>query len=94
MKKAIKRIAKRIFIFILIVFAIYLVISNIDLIRDLASKEKISIAIDADAANGPDDPFGIYRIMIDKDLELRGITSAQLITATIHRLESVTGWMV
>ncbi|MFC2098178.1 nucleoside hydrolase [Bacteroidota bacterium] len=77
MLKAIKRIAKRIFIFILVIFVIYLVISNIDLIRDLASKEKINVTIDADAANGVDDMLSIYRILVDGDIELRGLTSAQ-----------------
>lgn len=77
MKKALKRIARRIFIIILVVFAVYLLISNIDLIRDLASKEKISVAIDSDAANSPDDLLAMYRIMRDPDLMLRGLTSAQ-----------------
>jgi len=77
MIKAIKRIAKRIFIFLLIIFAIYLVISNIDLIRDLATKEKINVVIDTDAANGVDDIFAILRIMVHKDVELRGLLSAQ-----------------
>lgn len=77
MKKVIKRIAGRIFILILIVFAIYLLIGNIDLIRDLATREKTLVIIDADAANGSDDLFSILRIMKTEEVELRGLLSAQ-----------------
>jgi purine nucleosidase len=90
MIKAIKRIAKRIFIFILILFAIYLVISNIDLIRDLATKEKINVVIDADVANGSDDIFAILRIMVHEDVELRGLLSAQWRLADLENDSTVS----
>jgi len=77
MKKAFKRIAKRIFILILLVFAVYLVISNIDLIRDLASNEKIKVIIDSDTANGVDDLFAIMRVMEAEEMDVRGLLSAQ-----------------
>ena len=77
MKKALKRIAKRIFILILVVFAVYLLISNIDLIRDLASNEKIKVIIDSDAANGVDDLFTIMRIMEAEEIDVKGLLSAQ-----------------
>ncbi|HEC42798.1 MAG TPA: hypothetical protein ENI20_08235 [Bacteroides sp.] len=95
MLKAIKRIAKRIFIFILIIFAVYLLISNIDLIKELASKEKISAAIDADAANGIDDLFAIYRILLDEDIELRGLTSAQWRLVDLENDSTVhSSWLI
>jgi len=90
MIKAIKRIAKRIFIFLLIIFTIYLVISNIDLIRDLATKEKINVVIDADAANGTDDIFAILRIMVHEDVELRGLLSAQWRLADLENDSTVS----
>jgi len=89
MKKAIRRIVKRIFIFILVVFLIYLLISNIDLIRDLAGGEKISVLIDADAANGVDDILSILRIMEAEELELKGLLSAQWRLADLENDSSV-----
>lgn len=77
MKKAFKRILKRIFLLIMIIFAVYLLISNIDLIRDLASDEKIKVLIDSDAAQGVDDIFSILRIMEARDVEVVGLHSAQ-----------------
>lgn len=89
MKKAIKRLLKRIFILILVVFAIYLVITNIALIRDLAEKEKINVIIDADAANGNDDLFSILRIITAPDVELLGLLSAQWRLADLDNDSSV-----
>jgi hypothetical protein len=77
MRKAIKRIARRIFILILVAFALYLLISNIDLIRKLASEERISVIVDADGANGADDLLAIARILEAKDLDLKGLLSGQ-----------------
>jgi hypothetical protein len=77
MKKAIRRIIKQVFILIMVVFALYLLISNIGLIRDLASQEKIKVAIDADPANTPGDIAAILRILEWKDIELKGLYSAQ-----------------
>jgi purine nucleosidase len=77
MKKAIKRIAGRILIIILVILAIYLFISNIGLLRDLVHREKIYVVIDADAANGPDDPLSILRILKAENVEVRGLFSAQ-----------------
>ncbi len=77
MRKAIKRIASRIFIFILVILAIYLVISNIERIRDLAGEEKVQVLIDADAANGVDDLLSIPGLMESENLEVRGLCSAQ-----------------
>jgi inosine-uridine nucleoside N-ribohydrolase len=77
MKKVIKRIAGRIFIVLLIAFAIYLLIGNIDFIRDLAIREKTIVIIDSDAANGVDDLCSIMRIMKAEEVEVRGLLSAQ-----------------
>ena len=75
--RAVRRIAKRIIIFILVLLVIYLLISNIELIRDLAVREKIGVVIDADAANGGDDLLAIWRIMIAEEIEVRGLFSSQ-----------------
>lgn len=77
MKQAVKRILWRILIVILILLVIYLLISNIDLIRDLAGKTKSHVVIDADAAHGVDDLFAIWRILMDGETEFRGLHSAQ-----------------
>jgi inosine-uridine nucleoside N-ribohydrolase len=77
MKKAIKRILKRIFVFIIAGLILYLIISNIDLIRELASSEKTRVLIDADAANGLDDVFSVLRMLEDEEVELQGLHSAQ-----------------
>jgi purine nucleosidase len=93
MKKAIKRILGRIFIIILVLFAIYLFISNIGLIRDMIDREKIYVLIDADAANGPDDPLSILRILKAEDVELRGLLSAQWKLADLDNDSTVTSNM-
>ena len=68
MKKAVRRILKRIFILIMIVFAVYLLISNIDLIRKLAGDEKIMVLVDSDA--GADDLFSIRLMLEARDIEV------------------------
>ena len=77
MKKAFKRVLKRIFIFILIALVIYLVVSNLSMIRDLARKSKISLIIDTDAARGYDDLISITRLVMNQEVELSGLLSAQ-----------------
>jgi inosine-uridine nucleoside N-ribohydrolase len=75
--RAAKRIIKRIIIFILILLAIYLLISNIDFIRDLAGREKTGILIDADAANEGGDVLAIWRMLVEENIEVRGLLSSQ-----------------
>jgi inosine-uridine nucleoside N-ribohydrolase len=75
--RAARRILKRIAIFILILLAIYLLISNIDFIKDLTSREKTGILIDADAANVGGDVLAIWRMLVEEDIEVRGLLSSQ-----------------
>lgn len=89
MKKALKRIAKRIFIIILSVFAIYMVISNIDLIRELATNEKVKVLIDSDPAKAMDDLFAIIRIMETEEMEVKGLLSSQWRLADIDNDSTV-----
>jgi inosine-uridine nucleoside N-ribohydrolase len=77
MKKAVKRILKRIFIFIVTVFVIYLVASNISLIRDLVRKDGMKIIMDTDAGYGRDDVFAVSRILMDPDIQVIGLLSSQ-----------------
>jgi purine nucleosidase len=77
MKRAFKRILKRIFIFIAIAFLIYLVVSNISLIRELTKREKLSLIIDTDSAHGQDDLLAIIRVFLDDEVVVEGLLSAQ-----------------
>ncbi len=77
MKTALKRILKRIFIFILIAFIVYLVVSNISFFRDLTRRDKLSLIIDTDSAHGQDDIMAIVRFLIEEEVVLEGLLSAQ-----------------
>jgi purine nucleosidase len=77
MKTAVKKILKRIFIFIVIAFLVYLVVSNISFFRDLARREKLSLIIDADAANGQDDIMALVRVFMEDDVIVEALLSAQ-----------------
>jgi len=77
MKTALKRILKRIFIFIVIAFLVYLVVSNISFFRDLTRRDKLSLIIDTDSAHGQDDLMAIIRVLLEDDVKLEGLLSAQ-----------------
>ena len=77
MKTALKRILKRIFIFIVIAFLIYLVVSNISFFRDLTMRHKLTLIIDTDSAHGQDDIMAIVRLFLEKEVVLEGLLSAQ-----------------
>jgi len=77
MKTALKRILKRIFIFIVIAFLVYLVVSNISFFRDLTRRDKLTLIIDTDAAHGQDDILAIIRFLLEEELKLDGLLSAQ-----------------
>lgn len=77
MKTALKRILKRIFIFIVIAFLIYLVVSNISFFRDLTMRDKLTLIIDTDSAHGQDDIMAIVRLFLEKEVVVEGILSAQ-----------------
>ena len=77
MKTALKRILKRIFIFIVIAFIVYLVVSNISFFRDLTRRDKLSLIIDTDSAHGQDDIMAIVRFFLEEEVVLEGLLSAQ-----------------
>ncbi len=77
MKTALKRILKRIFIFIVIAFLVYLVVSNISFFRDLTRRDKLTLIIDTDAAHGQDDILAIIRFLLEEEVMLDGLLSAQ-----------------
>jgi inosine-uridine nucleoside N-ribohydrolase len=77
MKTAIKKILKRIFIFIAIAFVIYLVVSNISFFRELTRRDKLSLIIDSDAARGQDDLMAIARIFLEDEVDVVACLSAQ-----------------
>ncbi len=77
MKTALKRILKRIFIFIVIAFLVYLGVSNISFFRDLARRDKLTLIIDTDAARGQDDLMAIIRVLMEEKVVLEGLLSAQ-----------------
>ena len=77
MKTALKRILKRIFIFIVIAFLVYLVVSNISFFRDLTRRDKLTLIIDTDAAHGHDDIMALIRFFLEEEVMLEGLLSAQ-----------------
>jgi inosine-uridine nucleoside N-ribohydrolase len=77
MKTALKRILKRIFIFIVIAFIVYLVVSNISFFRDLTRRDKLSLIIDTDSAHGQDDIMAIVRFLLEEEVVLEGLLSSQ-----------------
>jgi inosine-uridine nucleoside N-ribohydrolase len=77
MKTALKRILKRIFIFIVIAFLVYLVVSNISFFRDLTRRDKLSLIIDTDSAHGQDDIMAIVRVLLEEEVVLEGLLSGQ-----------------
>lgn len=77
MKTALKKVLKRIFIFIVIAVLVYLVISNISFFRDLAGRKKLSLIIDANTASGQDDLMSLVRAFMDDDVVVEALLSAQ-----------------
>ncbi len=77
MKTALKRILKRLFIFIAIAFLIYLVVSNLSFFRELTRREKLSLIVDTDSAHGQDDLMAIIRVLLEEKAALEGLLSAQ-----------------
>jgi hypothetical protein len=77
MKAALKRILKRIFIFIVIAFLVYLVVSNISFFRDLTRRQKLSLIIDTDSAHGQDDFLAMVRLFLEPEVTTEAVLSAQ-----------------
>ena len=77
MKTALKRILKRIFIFIVIAFLVYLVVSNISFFRDLTRRDKLSLIIDTDSARGQDDIMAIVRVFLEEEVSTEALLSVQ-----------------
>jgi len=89
MKTALKRILKRIFIFIVIAFIVYLVVSNISFFRDLTRRDKLSLIIDTDSAHGQDDIMAIVRFLLEEEVVLEGLLSAQWRPADLNNDSTV-----
>ena len=77
MKKAIRRILKRIFIFIVIAFGVYMVFTNIGFFQDLARKDTLRLIVDTDAGYGMDDAFALSRLLMEEDVQIMGLLSSQ-----------------
>lgn len=77
MKTALKRILKRIFIFLVIGLLIYLVVSNISFFRELTRRDKLSLIIDTDSALGQDDLMAIVRVFLEEEVTVEALLSAQ-----------------
>ena len=73
----IKRILKRVFIFIVIAFAVYMVVTNISFFRDLTRKDTLKLVIDTDAGYGLDDIFALSRLLMESNVEVTGLLSSQ-----------------
>ncbi len=72
-----KRILKRLFIILLILFAVYIIISNIGFFQGLQGSSGELIIIDTDTGNEMDDLYAIVRALIDPDIEVAGLLSSQ-----------------
>jgi inosine-uridine nucleoside N-ribohydrolase len=77
MRRALKRILKRIFIFIVIAFLVYLVVSNISFFRDLTRRDRLSLIIDTDLAQGQDDRLALVRVLLEDEVTVEAVLSAQ-----------------
>ena len=72
-----KRLIKRIFFILIGIFLIYVIISNIGFFQTLVRENNAMIIIDADTGNEMDDLFAITRALLDNDIEVIGLSSAQ-----------------
>ena len=77
MRIALRRILKRIFIFIVIAFLVYLVVSNISFFRDLTRRDQLSLIIDSDLAHGQDDRLALVRVFLEEEVSVEALLSAQ-----------------
>ena len=77
MKKAFRRILKRVFIFIVVAFAIYMVFTNIGVFQDLARKDTLSLIVDTDAGYGIDDSFAVSMLLMEENVQIMGLLSSQ-----------------
>ena len=77
MKKALRRILKKVFIFIMIAFVIYLVVTNISVLRNFTQKDTLSLIVDTDAGYGIDDIFAMSRLIMEPDVQFIGLLSSQ-----------------
>ena len=73
----IKRLLKRIFFILIGIFLIYVLISNIGFFQNMVEGNNARIIIDADTGNEMDDLFAITRALLEDDIEVIGVTSAQ-----------------
>jgi len=73
----IKRILKRAFLILVIIFALYLLVTNISVFRELVTSRQYSFIIDADTGNEQDDLYAIVRAIIEPNTDIIGLMSAQ-----------------
>jgi purine nucleosidase len=73
----IKKLLKQIIIAFLIVFAAYMIITNIAFFQGLRGSTSTKTIIDTDSGNEIDDQFAIARALTDKDLIVIGLISSQ-----------------
>lgn len=72
-----KRIFKRILIALLVIFAAYMIVSNIAFFQGLTGSYSDLVIIDTDSGNEMDDLFAVVRALIDPDMEVTGLLSSQ-----------------
>jgi purine nucleosidase len=77
MKKRLRGILKKVFIFIVTIFVIYLVVTNISVLRDFTKKDTLSLIVDTDAGYGIDDIFAVSRLIMEPDVQFIGLLSSQ-----------------
>ncbi len=73
----IKRLIKRIFFILIGIFLIYVIFSNIGFFQNIVDRNDASIIIDADTGNEMDDLFAITRALLEENIEVIGLSSAQ-----------------
>jgi len=72
-----KKILKRVFLILVIIFAFYWILTNISFFRQLVTGRQYSLIIDADTGNEQDDLYAIVRAIIEPNTEIIGLLSAQ-----------------
>ena len=73
----IKRLIKRIFFILIGIFILYVIVSNIGFLQNIVEGINASVIIDADTGNEMDDLYAITRALLENDIEVIGLTSAQ-----------------
>jgi purine nucleosidase len=72
-----KRLLKRIIIALLVIFAAYMIVSNIAFFQGLTGSYSNLVIIDTDSGNEMDDLFAVVRALIDPGMVVSGLLSSQ-----------------